>query len=413
MRVVADRHLVIERGDGVWIWDTQGNRYLDSTAALWYCLIGYGRHELAEAAEKQMRLIPSYSSFGDVTTEPTVELAEKIASISPLPDTAVFFTSGGSESVDTAAKMVRRYWNVVGKPQKRIIVTRGQGYHGMAGFGTSIGGILANTTGYGPLIEDVVVLSADCTHAFAQLLEEKADQVAAFVGEPVRGAGGVYPPPNGYWQEIERLCRKHDVLLVCDEVITGFGRLGSWFSSPQFGIEPDLIIGAKGVTSGYLPLGVVLCGPRIQEPFWHGSAGMLRHGYTYSGHATACAVGIANLDILEKEKVIEHGARMADVLRSELLPLQEHSLVREVRTIGMLAAIELSEEARRIAPNLVDQVILEARRHEVMTRNLLGQALQISPALIIEPKEIAFMAKALVESLDAVAARMPDAMVAR
>ncbi len=413
MRTVSQERVVIERGDGVWIWDSEGKRYLDGTAGLWYCFVGYGREELIDAATRQMRMIPSYSSFGDLTTRSTLELAEKIASISPLEDTAVFFTSGGSESVETGAKLAKRYWNAIGRPEKRILVTRGQAYHGVGGFGTSMAGIAPNAAGYGPLLPDVLVTAPDDVDALARLFEEKGDQIAAFFGEPVRGAGGLYPPMKGYWKEVERLCRKHDILLVCDEVITGFGRLGEWFASTAYDLQPDIILGAKGVTSGYLPLGVVLCGPRVQEPFWKGSAGMFRHGYTYSGHATACAVGVANLELMEKENVVARAASMAGTLRMEMSSLLDHPLVKEVRCEGMLGAVELTGEAREAVPNLLDQALLELRKHEVMSRVLLGHSLQFSPALVISQEEIRFMVKGIRAGLDALGARLPELAAAR
>lgn len=400
MRAVAGNELILDRGQGVWVWDVAGNRYLDATAGLWYCFVGHGRAEIADAASRQMGKLASYSSFGDMASAPTIELAERIAALSPIPDTAVFFTSGGSESIETAAKIARRYWSATGRPQKRYFLTRGRGYHGIAGFGTSLAGIPINQAGFGPLLEEVLVVAPDDCSAVARLLEERSGEIAAFFGEPVQGAGGVYPPGEGYWKEIERLCRKHDVLLVCDEVITGFGRLGSWFASGRFGIEPDMITGAKGVTSGYLPLGVVLCGPRVQEPFWRGDAGLLRHGYTYSGHAAVCAAALANLAIMEEEKVVEHAAAMESVLAAELAPLRTHPVVAEVRTIGMLAAVELQADVRERAPGAVERVLLEARNTGLLTRNLLGQSLQISPALTIRPEEIRALAEGFRAALD-------------
>ncbi len=223
------------------------------------------------------------------------------------------------------------------------------------------------------------------------------------MGEPVRGAGGIYPPRSGYWTEVERLCRKYDVLLICDEVVTGFGRLDQWFASARFGVVPDMVVGAKGMTSGYLPLGVVICGLRVQEPFWNGAMGIWRHGYTYSGHAAACAVGLANLKLMEEEKVIEHGAEMGAVLAREIEGLRGHPLVREVRSIGTLAAIELSHEARKANHDLANQAVMEARRKGVITRSLMGHSLHISPPLVINPDEIRFMVERFADALDALA----------
>lgn len=406
MSKVPSTRVVLDRGQGAWVWDTKGRRYLDSTAGLWYCALGWGREELAEAAAAQMRKLATHSTFGDLTTSTTLELAERVSSLSPMPNTAVFLTSGGSESIDTAAKIARRYWTTLGRPEKRVIVSRTNAYHGIAGFGTSMAGIALNREGWGPLIEDVCVVDADSTSALEQLFAERGHEIAAFFGEPVRGAGGMYPPVDGYWPEVERLCNQYDVLLVCDEVITGFGRLGSWFASAHYGIQPDMIAGAKAITSGYQPLGVVLCNERVQEPFFSGKAGVMRHGYTYSGHATACAVGLRNLDILEDEKILERGAETARAMQPLLDPLRQHPMVKEVRTVGLLAGTEIKEEVRRRTPNVVDQIVQEARKHELLSRNLLGHSLQFSPALIISLDEIRFYVERLTATLDAVAARI-------
>jgi adenosylmethionine-8-amino-7-oxononanoate aminotransferase len=399
MADVCQRETVIERGDGVWVWDTRGNRYLDATAGLWYCFVGHGRTELAEVAAQQMKRLAAYSTFGDFANDPALALAELISSLSPMQDAVVFFTSGGSESIETAAKLIRRYWTAVGKPERQLLVTRGGSYHGVAGYGTSLAGIPANASGYGELVPGVVCIPPDDPQALQGVIDQYPDQVAGFFGEPVRGAGGVYPPVADYWEQIQRICRKNDVLLVADEVVTGFGRLGAWFGSSRFGIVPDIITGAKGVTSGYLPLGVVICGPRVQEPFWRGKAGMFRHGYTYSGHATACAVGMANLEIIQKEKLVARALELEPVLESEMTRLLQHPLVKEVRSVGLTAAFELSAEARASNPGVADDVLLEARRNGVITRNLLGHSLQISPPLVITKEELQFMVDGFLTAL--------------
>jgi putrescine aminotransferase len=373
---------------------------LDATAGLWYCFVGHGRAELAQAAARQMKTLASYSTFGDLANDPALTLAEFVSSISPMKDAAAFFSSGGSESIETAAKLVRRYWIATGKPERQLLVTRGGSYHGMAGYGTSLAGIEPNASGVGELVPGVVHIPADDPQAFANVIEQDPGRVAGFFGEPVRGAGGVYPPLENYWEEIQTICRKNDVLLVADEVVTGFGRLGSWFGSSRFGIVPDIITGAKGITSGYLPLGVVICGPRVQEPFWHGNAGMFRHGYTYSGHATACAVGIANLEIIEKEKLVARTLELEPVLASEMRRLLQHPLVKEVRSVGLMAASEFSESARSSNPGIADQTLMEARRSGVMARSLLGHSLQISPPLVITEGELRFMVDGFLGALD-------------
>jgi adenosylmethionine-8-amino-7-oxononanoate aminotransferase len=399
MAVVSQRETVIERGDGVWVWDTNGTRYLDATAGLWYCFVGHGRKELAEVAARQMKRLAAYSMFGDFANDPALTLAELISSICPIPDAVVFFTSGGSESIETAAKMVRRYWTAVGNPERRLLVTRGGAYHGVAGYGTSLAGIPANASGYGDLLPGVVCIPPDDPQALQKVIDQYPGQVAGFFGEPVRGAGGVYPPVADYWEQIQKICRKNDVLLVADEVITGFGRMGAWFATSRFGIVPDIITGAKGVTSGYLPLGVVICGPRVQEPFWLGKGNMFRHGYTYSGHATACAVAVANLEIIEKEKLVAQALNLEPVLASEMNRLLKHPLVKEVRSIGLTAAFELSAEALANNPNAADDVLAEARRNGVITRVLMGHSLQISPPLVITKAELQFMVDVFLAAL--------------
>jgi putrescine---pyruvate transaminase len=403
MSQVAGNEVVLERGEGAWLFDAAGKRYLDATGALWYCNVGHGRAELAEAAAAQMRKLAASSSFGNLANRPALALAERVASLSPIPDGVVFFTSGGSEAVDTAAKLVRRYWVAVGKPERHLLVVRGGAYHGMAGYGTSLGGIEPNFTGVGDLLPGVVRLPADDASALAKLLEERGGEVAGFFGEPVIGAGGVRPPVEGYWPEVQRLCRKHDVLLVVDEVITGFGRLGEWFGSRRLGIEPDVLVGAKGVTSGYQPLGVVLAGARVQEPFWKGKAGMFRHGYTYSGHATACAVGLANLDLLERERLVERVKGFEPVFAREVRRLESHPGIGQVRTIGLLAGIELKAEALARKPGLCDQVVAESRKRGVLTRNLVGTTLQVSPSFVIEEADVKLMVDIFAASVEALA----------
>jgi putrescine aminotransferase len=404
MTVVAGQELVLERGEGVWVWDTKGRRYLDATAGLWFCNVGHGRAELAEAGAFQMRRLAAYSTFGDLANEPALALAAVLAVRAPIRDGVVFFTSGGSEAIETAAKIVRRYWAVVGQPSRQVVVVREGAYHGMAGFGTSFAGIEANAAGWGDLLPGVVKVPRDDAPALARVFEENRGRVAAFLGEPVQGAGGIHPPPDGYWAAAQSLCRTHDVLLIADEVVTGFGRVGRWFGSERYGLEPDLVVGAKGITSGYMPLGYVVCGPRVAEPFWKGSAGLFRHGYTYSGHAAACAVGLANLRLLEDERLVERTRDLEPVFAQTLGGLAGHPAVSEVRTAGLLCAIE-------IVPSLVDEpgfgerILAAGRRHGVLTRLLLGRSLQVSPPLVIGRPEIETLVAALRETLDEVSGR--------
>jgi putrescine---pyruvate transaminase len=400
MSRVNGQEFVLSRGEGAWVWDESGRKYFDATASLWYCFVGHGRPELAEAAANQIKRLEAFSAYGDCATRPTIELAERVAAISPIRNAAVFFTSGGAESIETAAKLARRYWNVTGRPERQLLVFREGAYHGSGGYGTSIGGIDANVTGFGSLMPGVIRIPADDPSALARVIEEHPRQVAAFIGEPVRGAGGVYPPADGYWKDIQEICRKNDVLLIADEVITGFGRMGTWFASSRYGIQPDMITGAKGVTSGYLPLGVLICGERVQEPFWRGTAGVFRHGYTYSGHTTACAVGLANLAIIENENLVRRAADLEPVLAGEVKKLKHHAMVENVRCAGLLAAIEISREVRARASNIVDVAVNEAKNQGLLTRGLVGHSLQISPPLIVTADDIRRMVEGFASALN-------------
>jgi adenosylmethionine-8-amino-7-oxononanoate aminotransferase len=408
MHRVRDHELVLARGEGAWIEDADGRRYLDATAGLWYCNVGHGRTEIAEAAAAQLGALAAYSNFGPFTTAPTLELADRLAALAPMDDAVVFFGSGGSDAIDTAAKLVRRYWDVMGRPHKRLIVSREHGYHGMHAWGTSLAGIPLNKAGYGgELVDDVAHVGWGDTDGLADLFERRGNEIAAFVGEPVTGAGGVIPPEPGYWAEVQRLCRAHDVLLVVDEVITGFGRLGVTWGSERYGIEPDLVTFAKGVTSGYVPLGGLLVGARVKAPFWDDPipGAVFRHGYTYSGHATACAAGMANLDILEGERLVERVHELEPVLAGAVARLDAHPLVGETRAVGLTAAVELADDVLAADPAAAEKAAAAIRAQAgVLTRVLRGRALQISPAFVITEAEIDALVDGFRAGLDALAA---------
>lgn len=404
--VEAAGELVLASGEGAYVTDEQGRRYFDAAAGLWYCNVGHGRIELADAAAKQLRTLAAYSTFGDLATRPTLDLAERLAAIAPVPGSRIFLASGGSDAVDTAVKLARRYWQVVGRPDKTVVVSRRHAYHGLHAGGTSLSGIAGNRLGYGPLLETVQV-PWDTTEGLAAALDATGpDRVAAFFVEPVIGAGGVFPPPTGYLESVEKICRDRDVLLVVDEVITGYGRIGgSWFAASRFGLQPDMVTGAKGVTSGYAPLGTVMVSPRVAEPFWRKGSGMWRHGYTYSGHAAACAVALTNLDLLEREDLLTEASRLEASLARGLLALAGHLLVHEVRCgTGALAAVQLDFAALALDAGLAQRVILELRERGVLTRALATGALQISPPFVTTDADVALLATAIAESLDAVAA---------
>jgi adenosylmethionine-8-amino-7-oxononanoate aminotransferase len=396
--VERDGEFVITRGEGAHVYDRDGNRYLDATAGLWFTNIGHGRRELAEAAAEQISTLAAYHTFGDYATQPTLDLAERLAGIAPVPDSKVFFTSGGSDSVDTAAKLARRYWNQVGQPQRRYVIGREKAYHGMHYAGTALAGIAGNREGYGELVADATTVAWDSAADLRTTIERLgAENVAAFFCEPVIGAGGVYPPPEGYLADVRKVCTEYDVLFVADEVVTGFGRIGgAWFASGKFGLEPDLVTMAKGLTSGYLPMGAVFAAPRVWEPFFEQDAGVWwRHGYTYSGHAAAAAVALANLDVLEDEKLVDEAARLEATLADRLSPLASHERVVEVRCgTGALAAVQFGDpgEALAFAKTL--------RSYGVATRAVGAGGIQISPALVMTDAEVDELTTAITTALD-------------
>jgi adenosylmethionine-8-amino-7-oxononanoate aminotransferase len=398
--VEVSGELPIVRGEGAYVFDAEGRRYFDATAGLWYCNIGHGRAEIADATARQMRAIAAYNNYGDLTTPPTTELAERVAAFAPVAGSKVFFVSGGSDAIDSAGKLARRYWHELGRPEKTVLLSRRNAYHGMHGVGTSIAGIPPNRDGYGPLLESFQV-AWDSADALAHAIDELgAERVAAFFCEPVIGAGGVLAPPAGYLEAARRICREHDVLFVADEVVTGFGRCGRWFASERWGLDPDVLTCAKGITSGYLPLGALVVAPHVAEPFFRGGV-MWRHGYTYSGHAAACAAALANLDVVEREGLVARVAELERELADALAPLAEHELVREVRAgVGLLAAVSLGGDD----PSLPARAMAELRRRGVLTRLLADGGFQISPPFVSTREDFDVLAEAIGDAATAAAA---------
>ncbi|MER7080750.1 aspartate aminotransferase family protein, partial [Saccharopolyspora kobensis] len=329
---VKSSQFCVSAAEGVWIYDQDGRRYLDGTASLWYANAGHGRTEIVEAAAAQMRTLESYFVFNDFTNPPAEELADRLAQLAPVDNAKIFLTTGGGEAIDTAAKLARQYWAQRGQPQRTHIISRGNAYHGTNGMGTSIGGIEANRSGFGDLVPATTRVAHDDAEALREAVERLgADRVAAFFAEPVMGAGGLHPPQPGYLEAVAKLCAEHDILFVADSVICGFGRVGSWFGVERWGLKPDMITFAKGVTSGYLPLGGVVVAERVAEPFWDRPGRVFRHGATYSGHPTVAAAALANLDILEREKLLQRADELERPLHQALLPLADHPAVGEVR----------------------------------------------------------------------------------
>ena len=403
--VVAGGELVLERGEGCSVWDVDGQRYLDATASLWYCNVGSGRTEIGEAVATQMAKLPTYSTFDDLVLPVTLELAERVAGLAPVPGSKVFLTSGGSDSIDTATKMVRRYWQLLGETGPHDPHPPGEGLPRHAH-----GGHLARRH------------PRECGRA--RRLDPGRDRGA--VGRPGlpprrdrrcrsrprRGVllrtgdrrGRRVPAPEGYLEAARAVCRDTGVLFVADEVITGFGRCGDWFASTRFGLEPDIVTCAKGITSGYLPLGAVLAAPRVAEPFWAEGAGMWRHGYTYSGHAAVAAAALVNIDILEREELPMRAKAMEGSFLDALKQLTDHDLVEDVRGgVGLLAAVQLRQDLVEADPALGAHVGAATREAGVLVRPLVGGALAVSPPLTIDDSEIKEAVDGIRAGLDAVA----------
>jgi putrescine aminotransferase len=354
---------VITGADGVFLQDADGHRILDGMAGLWCVDVGYSRRELVDAAAAQMAKLPYYNTFFKTTTQPVVALAQRLVNITPAGLNHAFFACSGSEAVDTALRMARVFWQTLGKPGKKIIIGREYGYHGSTTLGASAGGMVDMHRQAGDMPNFVHVLppywygyggqmsEAEFGLYAAKQLEDKikaigADNIAAFIGEPLQGAGGVIIPPETYWPEINRICQENDILLISDEVICGFGRTGKMFGSDYFGIKPDFMTMAKGITSGYIPLSAVMVGDRVADVMIN-QAGEFYHGFTYSGHPVACAVALANLDIIEREGLVQRAADLGVVLRAKLhAALGDHPMVGEIRGVGLIGAIELVADKR-------------------------------------------------------------------
>ena len=401
---------IITRAAGVYLWDSEGTRILDGMAGLWCVNVGYGRHELVEAASAQMQELPFYNSFFKTATPPTLALAALLAQVTPAHLNHVFFTSSGSEANDTVLRVVRHYWQVQGQPQRKVIISRWLAYHGSTVAAASLSGMrYMHEQGDLPIpgIEHIEPpywfeqgQDAD-QEAFgltaAQRLEERIlaigpERVAAFIGEPVQGAGGVIVPPASYWPEIDRICRKYGILLVSDEVICGFGRLGRWFGCEHFGFSPDLMVIAKGLSSGYLPIGGVMVSDAVAEVLIE-RGGEFNHGYTYSGHPTCCAVAERNVRILRDEHIVE---RVHDdtgpYLQARLRELADHPLVGEVRGVGFIAALELVRDKtsrKRFTPvGEVGTLCRDFCFDNGLIMRAVGDTMIVAPALIMTRAEI-------------------------
>ncbi|MFJ3482660.1 aspartate aminotransferase family protein [Pseudomonas sp. NPDC090202] len=399
---------IITRAKGVYLWDSEDNKILDGMAGLWCVAVGYGRDELAEAASKQMRELPYYNLFFQTAHPPALQLAKAISEVAPQGMNHVFFTGSGSEGNDTVLRMVRHYWAVKGKPNKKVIISRVNGYHGSTVAGASLGGMTyMHEQGDLPIPGIVHIpqpywfgeggdMTPDEFGVWAaeqlekKILEVGEDNVGAFIAEPIQGAGGVIIPPDTYWPKIKEILAKYDILFVADEVICGFGRTGEWFGSDFYGLKPDLMTIAKGLTSGYIPMGGVIVRDEVVAVLNEG--GDFNHGFTYSGHPVAAAVGLENIRILREEKIVERvKAETAPYLQKRLRELSDHPLVGEVRGVGMLGAIELVKNKatrERYADLGVGMICRGFCFNNGLIMRAVGDTMIIAPPLVISLAEI-------------------------
>ena len=400
---------IITRADGVYLWDSDGNKILDGMAGLWCVNVGYGRQELVDAATDQMEELPYYNNFFQTTHPPAIELSKALVDISPSQFNHVFFTNSGSEANDTVVRMVRHFWALEGKPEKTVIISRENAYHGSTVAGSSLGG-MKGMHAQGGILHDIEHIAQPYWYRSgsemdpeefglktAQALELRIkeigeDRVAAFIAEPVQGAGGVIIPPASYWPEIQRICKKYGILLIADEVICGFGRLGEWFGSEHFDIEADLMPIAKGLSSGYLPIGGLMIGDRVTETVINKGSDF-NHGFTYSGHPAACAVALENIRILKDEKIIEKAKNeLSPYLQKKWLALGDHPMVGEARGVGMVGALELVKDKNTKTSYPSEQNVGTICRDFCFNNGLImravGDAMIICPPLVISHSEI-------------------------
>ncbi len=425
---------IIERAEGVYIHDSDGNRLLDGMAGLWCVNLGYGREELVAAATEQMRQLPYYNSFFKTTHPPAVRLAERLCRLAPAHLNHVFFTGSGSEANDTVLRMVRRYWALKGRPDKQWVISRENAYHGSTVAGVSLGGMAPMHAQGGPLVPKIAhvrqpywfgegrfkegrpqhrdAFGRDCAAALeAKILELGEENVAAFIAEPVQGAGGAIIPPESYWPAVKAVLEKYDILLVVDEVICGFGRLGEWFGSVHYDLAPDLMPIAKGLSSGYLPIGGVLVGDRVAETLID-EGGEFFHGFTYSGHPVCAAVALKNLELLEAEGVVDRVRNdLGPYLAGRWKALEAHPLVGEARSLGLIGALELVDPAsgERFDESLgVGTLCRDLCFAGGLVMRSVGDTMIISPPLVITRAEIDELIEKAQAALDDTLARLGD-----
>jgi adenosylmethionine-8-amino-7-oxononanoate aminotransferase len=383
----------IVRGEGATVWDADGNAYVDALASLWYCNVGHGRHEIAERVAAQIDVLENYNTFDIFTNEPAERFAAIVAERAPVPGGRVFLTSSGSEAVDTALKLSRLVHSVQGHPERHVIVGRENAYHGVTYGGLSAQGLPLNQEHFGPLLERVERVGAHDLAAVEALFADHGHSIAAVITEPVQGAGGVHPPTPGYLQRLRELCTEHGALLIFDEVITAFGRLGAWFAADHYGVEPDLITFAKACTSGYLPLGGVVVGRAVLDVLEADPTFILRHGFTYSGHPTACVAGLANLEILEREQLFDRARVIAERLGGGLQALAAEGAIAEARGVGGIWAAVLPDG---MAPPAVRDTMLAAG---VIPRPIGASVVAFCPPLVISDAQLDRCVEALADAV--------------
>jgi putrescine aminotransferase len=378
--------IVWARGKGASLWDVDGKEYVDGTCGLWQCAVGHGREELGRVAAEQMAKLEFYASFWNFANEPSIRLAAKLAELSPPGLDHVFFTNGGSEGIETALKLVRLAWDAAGNSERDLILSRKSAYHGVGSASLAATGLAPLKEGFDPLPPGFIHLSTptlrsdvdELVHELDQTIAELGpERIAAFVGEPVMGVGGMIPPPDGYWPRVQEVLRRHGILLILDEVVTGYGRTGYWFAAQRFGLDPDVIVTAKAITSGYVPMGAVFVHDRVVEML---DGTQFRHGFTYNGHPVGAAVGLANLDIIEREGLVERASEIGARMVERLQPAAQLAHVLEVRAVGLMLAVEL-QEGLDAAP-----VAAAALERGVVVR-AAGEKLVMSPPLVIEPEQ--------------------------
>ena len=410
--------LILASGRGAILTDVAGREYVDGMASLWNVNVGHGRSVLAEAAAEQMKTLAFSSAYGGFGTAPAIKLSAKLAEIAPGDLQVTYFASGGAEANDTAYKIARLYWKLRGEPQRVNIMSRIRDYHGLTYGATSATGLANFWKGYEPLAPGFLHAPAPDPYRYAGdgpagaayvaatekvILEAGPETVAAIVAEPVQGAGGVIVPPPDYFRLLRQMCDRYGILLITDEVITGFGRTGKWFAAEHWNLRPDLMLFAKGVTSGYLPLSGVMMTGAVHETL-RSVKGMFTHGFTYSGHPTACAVALRNLQILEEEKLVEQAAARGAHLQQRLQSLRRHEIVGDVRGLGLVAGVELvkdrgSKEQFDGSTGAARRVWLAALERGVIVRAIAGDVIAISPPFVISEEQIDRIVDVLDESI--------------